>query len=40
MIPEIGHLLLIGALVVTFIGGCLPFYEFFSKKYYSQRDKL
>jgi cytochrome c-type biogenesis protein CcmF len=36
MIPEIGHLLLIGALAVTFIGGCLPFYEFFSKKYYSQ----
>ena len=36
MIPEIGHLLLIGALVVTFIGGCLPIYEFFSKKYYSQ----
>ena len=36
MIPEIGHLLLIGALVVTFIGGCLPLYEFFSKKYYSQ----
>ena len=32
MIPEIGHLLLIGALAVTFIGGCLPFYEFFSKK--------
>ena len=36
MIPEIGHLLLIGALAVTFIGGYLPFYEFFSKKYYSQ----
>ena len=36
MIPEIGHLLLIGALTVTFIGGCLPFYEFVSKKYYSQ----
>ena len=36
MIPEIGHLLLIGALAVTFIGGCLPFYEFVSKKYYSQ----
>jgi cytochrome c-type biogenesis protein CcmF len=36
MIPEIGHLLLIGALAVTFIGGCLPFYEFVSKKDYSQ----
>ena len=36
MIPEIGHVLLIGALAVTFIGGCLPFYEFVSKKDYSQ----
>ena len=36
MIPEIGHLLLIGALAVSFIGGCVPFYEFFSKKDYSQ----
>jgi len=36
MIPEIGHLLLIGALTVSFIGGFLPFYEFVSKKDYSQ----
>ena len=36
MIPEIGHLLLIGALAVSFIGGFLPFYEFVSKKDYSQ----
>jgi cytochrome c-type biogenesis protein CcmF len=36
MIPEIGHLLLIGALAVSFIGGFLPFYEFVLKKDYSQ----
>ena len=27
MIPEIGHLLLIGAMVLSFIGGILPFYD-------------
>jgi cytochrome c-type biogenesis protein CcmF len=27
MIPEIGHLLLIGAMVISFIGGILPFYD-------------
>ncbi|HIE48761.1 MAG TPA: heme lyase CcmF/NrfE family subunit [Gammaproteobacteria bacterium] len=36
MIPEIGHLLLIGALVLTFIGGSLPFYDLVLKKSFSQ----
>jgi len=36
MIPEIGHLLLIAALVVSFVGSVLPFFDLASKKSYSQ----
>jgi cytochrome c-type biogenesis protein CcmF len=36
MIPEIGHLLLIGAMVISFIGGLLPFIDLSFKNIYSQ----
>ena len=36
MIPELGHLFLIGAMVISFIGGFLPFFDLSSKKTYSQ----
>ena len=37
MIPEIGHLLLISALILSFIAGFLPFCEYLVGKYFFRR---